>query len=49
MYPVSVFGEEDQKLGKMPLGRLTYSYVIPRENEGSHYPGIERGQILEEV
>lgn len=24
MYPVSVFEEEDEKLGKLLLGRLTY-------------------------
>ena len=32
MYPVSVFEEEDEKLGKLLLGRLKYSYVTPKGN-----------------
>lgn len=34
MYPVSVFEEEDETLGKLLLGRLTYSYVTPKGNRG---------------
>lgn len=43
IYPVPVFGEEDKKLGKMPPGRLMYSFMTPREMEVSHYPGTKRG------